>query len=417
MLREAVAWWVEQNKLLEKLNECEKKFQEAKEGRDKGDRKVKPDKALSNCLEQKLPSCLKGEGTEKSFCLIGCALHLDAYGWKKDLVVKQYLKERCPSNTRGRDKEISAKIKEMSDAGFVPAFSPEQLRSLLPGSFGVSFSFRLRQPYISKDDTEFYVIDNPVKKDWVFKVPYIAPSQWKGCLHAAMVRQLADWWAGLPDEERGRDENKKEFVERRLQLVRLFGNEQGVEVDTSKFDSYLDEVGGSDLARGYRDRLKKIAPGGHRRGRLVFYPTFFDRLGVEVINPHDRKTGAGKFPIYFETVPLETSGCFALLYVPFDRAGKDAGETLREAAADLYRVAAGIAFLLTEFGFGAKTASGFGVVASELPSEGTIAFRAAGEDPLRAKFKSLDPENEGGLLEAAAKVARRFGQGVTGSDS
>ncbi|ACX51946.1 protein of unknown function DUF324 [Ammonifex degensii KC4] len=371
---------------------------------------------LSDCLKQNLPPCLKEKDTGESFCFASCAFHLDAYGWKKDFVTERYL-----SNIRGKDKELSIKIKEMTDIGVIPAPSPQRLFALPPGSFCVSFSFQLRRPYISKDDTEFYVIDNPVKKDWVFKVPYIAPSQWKGCLHAAMVRQLADWWANPSKNERGKDpsggeRSKKgeEFVSRRLQLVRLFGNEQGVEVDTKKFDSYLDKVGGDELAGDYRAKLKRIVPEGHRRGRLMFYPTFFDRIGVEVINPHDRETGAGKLPVYFETVPEGTCGRFALLYVPFDRAGKDEGETLREAAADLCRVAEGIAFLLTEFGIGAKTADSFGLAAGELPSEGVVAVRLAGKDESSVKtgkFRLLDSQNSEGLVKTAETLSQSLARG------
>ncbi|MRJ06982.1 MAG: hypothetical protein C6I01_05625, partial [Epsilonproteobacteria bacterium] len=65
--------------------------------------------------------------------------------------------------------------------------------SLFPdGSWTIKTFFVLRKPYISKDDTTFYLIDNPVKKEWVFKVPYVAPSQWKGALRSAMVRKLVE---------------------------------------------------------------------------------------------------------------------------------------------------------------------------------------------------------------------------------
>ena len=52
------------------------------------------------------------------------------------------------------------------------------------------------------------------------------------------------------------------------------------------------------------------------RGSLYFFPTYFDRIGLEVINPHPRDTGAGKQPIYFECVPPGTEGVFTILYVP-----------------------------------------------------------------------------------------------------
>ncbi len=190
--------------------------------------------------------------------------------------------------------------------------------SLFPrGSWAIQVHFTLRKPYISKDDMDFYILDNPVKKEWVFKVPYVAPSQWKGALRAAMRRQrgYTSW------EEEARDE----------QMARLFGNVKGAEVDFSA-------------------------------GRLHFYPTFFDRIGLEVINPHDRKTGAGKQPIYFECVPAGTEGVFTLLYVPLDQVGRSSRKEMgKEAKTDLEAVAHGIRAMLTEYGFGAKTSSGYGV--------------------------------------------------------
>jgi len=192
------------------------------------------------------------------------------------------------------------------------------LSSFPPGSWAIQVHFTLRKPYLSKDDVDFYIIDNPVKKEWVFKVPYVAPSQWKGALRAAMrrLRGYTTW------KEEAQDE----------QMVRLFGNVKGEEDEFSA-------------------------------GRLHFYPTFFDRIGLEVINPHDRETGAGKNPIYFECVPAGTAGVFTLLYVPLDLVGRSTPEAMeREAKADLEAVARGVRAMLTEYGFGAKTSSGYGVV-------------------------------------------------------
>jgi CRISPR-associated protein Cmr2 len=99
-------------------------------------------------------------------------------------------------------------------------------------------------------------------------------------------------------------------------------------------------------------------------GRLHFYPTFFDRIGLEVINPHDRKTGTGKQPIYFECVPAGTYGTFTLLYVPLDLIGRRE-DVKEQAQEDLRAAAEGIRAMLTEYGFGAKTSSGYGVAKVE----------------------------------------------------
>ena len=229
-----------------------------------------------------------------------------------------------------------------------------------PGSWAVRVTFTLKKPYISKDDTDFYILDNPVKKEWVFKVPYVAPGQWKGALRVAMVRQLVEWWESLSDENR----NPKEFARRRFRLFRLFGDEKGEEPGAVKgLAAYLDKAGGQEAAEHFRLMVREFLkipannPIPNFRGRLHFYPTFFDRIGLEVINPHSRDTGAGKNPIYFECVPAGAPGVFTLLYVPLD-AGPTDEATIQE---DLKAVARGIKAMLTEYGFGAKTSSGYGV--------------------------------------------------------
>ena len=226
-----------------------------------------------------------------------------------------------------------------------------------PGAWALQLPFTLRKPYLSKDDTDFYIIDNPVKKEWVFKVPYIAPSQWKGALRAAMVRELVAWWK----ETEHRD--PQAFAHRRFRLALLFGDEKGEEQGAIKgLSKYLDNIGGDEAAKIFRDKLRahfrvpKDKPLPHYSGCLHFYPTFFDRIGLEVINPHDRTTGAGKNPIYFECVPAGTRGVFSLLYVPLHF--HPSKETAR---ADLDTITEGILAMLTKYGFGAKTSSGYGV--------------------------------------------------------
>ena len=61
-----------------------------------------------------------------------------------------------------------------------------EFTSLPPYSFLLQFKFALYKPYISRDEQDFYIIDNPIRKDKVFGLPYIAPSSWKGSLRAAI---------------------------------------------------------------------------------------------------------------------------------------------------------------------------------------------------------------------------------------
>lgn len=59
--------------------------------------------------------------------------------------------------------------------------SPKINLAILPlYSFFIQFTFTLAQPYISRDEQDFYIIDNPVRKDKIFGLPYVASTSWKG---------------------------------------------------------------------------------------------------------------------------------------------------------------------------------------------------------------------------------------------
>lgn len=176
-------------------------------------------------------------------------------------------------------------------------------------TFTLQFPFRLTKAYLSKDERAFYIVDNPVRRDKVFRLPYVAPSSWKGSLRAALWNQ-------------GHDEEQSA-------VRRLFGNERAAEED-------------------------------FQAGRLRFFPTYFKQHGLEIINPHDRQRRVGKNPILFESVPAGTPGVFSLLYVPFTRIGRDEPETRRQLAEDLALVAEGVRAMFCTYGFGAKTSSGYG---------------------------------------------------------
>lgn len=293
-----------------------------------------------------------------------------------------------------RPREINS-LKEWGSLNLTPHIP--DLTIFPPSSWALQFTFTLRKPYISEDDTEYYIQDNPVKKEWVFKVPYVAPSQWKGALRAAMVQDLV---AKL--KNRKIDEN--EFIEERLQYYRLFGNEkdgtfgflnrslahhlvgetpkdgQGHQEWKEHFEAKVKEVGEAFetklCERGYRQGDVEGF-----QGCLHFYPTFFDRIDLEVINPHDRSTGAGSQPIYFECVPaitrdndgeeVHTTSKFALLYVTLGGLELSPDETENQAAQDLKVLTRGIKAMMTSYGFGAKTSSGFGVAEVD-PTAATI---------------------------------------------
>lgn len=207
--------------------------------------------------------------------------------------------------------------------------SPEIDLALLPtGSFALQFTFTLAQPYISRDEQDFYIIDNPIRKDKILGLPYVASTSWKGSLRAAL------WQLGSCAQDEA--------------ICRLFGNEKGEK---------------------NQDKL--------HAGRLCFFPTFFTQKSLEIINPHDRERRVGKNPILFESVPggiKGATGNFTLLYVPFDCIGKDEKTTREQVAQDLQLVAEGLQAMFRTYGFGAKTSSGFGH-ANEYVANGLLRLR------------------------------------------
>jgi CRISPR-associated protein Cmr2 len=259
---------------------------------------------------------------------------------------------------------IDDEYKHLKFLGLLP--TPPDMASLPPGSWFLQFTFTLAKPWISKDDDPFYVAEsvNPVRKDKVFKVPMMSAASWKGLLRwTAMHTRLVLKKDALSPEE---------FAQERFVQTLLFGDEKGEEPGQTKdFAAYLDALKPEArqeyerLLRAYYE-LKPDDPLPHHSGRLMFYPTFFDLIDVEVINPHSRRTRAGTHPIYLECVPAGARGTFSLLYVPFDLIGKEDAEIQKQAREDLQRVAEGLQGMFLTYGFSAKRSSGYGVAENEI---------------------------------------------------
>lgn len=266
----------------------------------------------------------------------------------------------------------------IGELGLEPTPPP---RGRIPGqSWFLCLTFRLNKPYLSKDDSDFYPVDNPIRKEWVVKVPYIAASQWKGNLRSVIMRELV---AYLQDGVL----NEEQFLAKRRSLWRLFGNEKDgsgdflnralaifrsgtAPADESQYKQWSERIGqeakkiGEEfLAQLENKKLRKQDIEGYQ-GCLFFYPTYFNKIGLEAINPHKRTTGAGTHPIYLECVPADTAGTFSLLYAPF---GSTTAET---RLTDLDIVAEGIWSMMKTHGFGAKTSSGYGLADILDPSTG-----------------------------------------------
>lgn len=303
-------------------------------------------------------------------------------GGYKSLVHNQ----QNPQNTLYARGLIAPALSQMSALG-LDGSAPD-LTLLPPGSWFLQFTFTLAKPWMSKDDDPFYVAEsvNPVRKDKVFKVPMMAAASWKGLLRwTAMHIRLAQNKDSLTPEQ---------FATERFVQTLLFGDEKGEEPGATKdFAAYLDALkpdARAEYERLLRDhyRIKPDEPLPHHSGRLMFYPTFFNLIDVEVINPHSRKTKAGTHPIYLECVPAGASGTFSLLYVPFDLIDQDEAKIKQQAQADLCLVAEGLQALFLTYGFSAKRTSGYGTAGDDI--QGTIKTRA-GEKTL-TKLSQLAQE-------------------------
>ncbi|MGH8072172.1 MAG: RAMP superfamily CRISPR-associated protein [Candidatus Entotheonellia bacterium] len=272
--------------------------------------------------------------------------------------------------------------------------SPFDGFSLLPRwSFGLELRFRLASPYLSRDDDAFYIIDNPVRKEKVFKVPMVSPTGWKGALRAVSTHGLLAAFSSRLPKEPPRDETHREILlkknlpelwKERARLVLLFGNEKKNESDFLNrwLALRLSVTPEGETVEKRRKRLREEADRLRqsfeaflkkehyitdkiegRQGRLFCFPTFFDKIDLEIINPHDRERRVGKNPILFECVPAGAEGTFRLLYVPYDfpsQVTRDEMGLRSQLTDDLPLLAETVSDLLLANGFGAKTSSGFG---------------------------------------------------------
>ena len=241
-------------------------------------------------------------------------------------------------------------------------------------SYLIEITFKLKKPYLSKDDDDFYIIDNPIVKDKVFKLPMVRSTTWKGALRFSAIKVFEDW---IRERLNNSEKIDKETVFReRSKIVRLFGNEKDSQ------ESYLGKLCliamGKDLPSKKKEieeinkefnrwlidkgMISKDIPS--RSGRLFFYPTFFEEISLDVITPLSRETKTpvkGRAPIYFEIVPENTEGIFRLLYYPFDLIARGELDKIDdEIEDDMKFLAKVLKKMFYEIGFSAKKTSGFG---------------------------------------------------------
>ena len=243
-------------------------------------------------------------------------------------------------------------------------------------SFLIEITFKLKKPYLSKDDDDFYIIDNPIVKDKVFKLPMVRSTTWKGALRFAALKVFEDWVY----EKLNKSKLDKETVFReRARIVKLFGNEKDSQEEYLGKLCLLAIEGELPAGKKLKEEIEKFneefekwligekiiskdVPS--RSGRLFFYPTFFDRISLDVITPLSRETKTPvRGPIYFETVPERSKGTFRLLYYPFDLIARGELDKIDdEIEDDMKFLAKALKKMFYEIGFSAKKTSGFGVV-------------------------------------------------------
>lgn len=246
------------------------------------------------------------------------------------------------------------------------------LKTLVPFNFTVYSKFTLASPYYSADDDKYSIFDNPLLKEKVFKVPMMRGSSWKGVIASAARTAL-----------------EKDFsIEKILSFGRLFGSgsEEFRKIEKKAIKNNYEPNLKSDILYYALMKFGKITMQEinkekqkeklwekikakelqTQRGRLVFYPSYFNKIGLEMINPHKRRTKAGTQPIYYEVVPAGAKAKFQLLYIPADNITKSQHEREAEYQQDKKLLTAALKLIFQEnekepqIKIGAKTKLGWG---------------------------------------------------------
>ncbi len=248
----------------------------------------------------------------------------------------------------------------------------EYVQNLLPYSFIIQTEIKLKSPYFSRDDDEFYLIQNPCLKEKVFKVPMIRGSSWKGALAKAakefinedlknfesFVRIFGTGSQEYREMIEGFDNNKN-FSYKLLKYVLFELGKRLKKSDIEEIKSNPKEYLKKLSSKFTKEKIKNIPFLQVHKGRAIFYPTYFKRLSLEIINPHSRKTRAGINPIHYEVVPKNTEGTLQIVYIPYDAILMKEKEIKNEVKTDIEFLTKCIE-RVSENGIGAKAKLGWG---------------------------------------------------------
>jgi len=290
------------------------------------------------------------------------------FAWLKDNIFKRTKRNKREFELITEAEKYSS-IKNISDL-------QEYVIKLPLYSFALSAKIKLSAPYFSRDDENSYLIDNPVLKEQIFKAPTVRGSGWKGSLAVAakelIVNDLNNFLPfarifGLGSSEY-RDlitslAEKKDKLRNSIIKFSLF--ELGLKLNKEDIDSiniepqeFLYKIGNGLTAENVKNKTVDTYLQPHR-GRAIFYPTFFNKLSLEIINPHDRKRRAGTNPIFYEIVPEGTEGRLQVIYIPYDAVLDDTQTLIKQVKDDMVFLCK-IIERTAEHGIGAKTKLGWG---------------------------------------------------------
>jgi hypothetical protein len=141
---------------------------------------------------------------------------------------------------------------------WISLFEPAEgiIGRLPPWSALITLEVRLTRPFFSREDVSFYPTENPLKKEWIFGVPYLSAAGVKGLLRWAWRMQWED------------DQDEKDI-------------EEGI----------------------FGPRNEEMQDDNARHGSLWTYPLIWNGdIGLDVINPYDRIKSIGIKPIKYEVV-------------------------------------------------------------------------------------------------------------------
>ncbi len=278
------------------------------------------------------------------------------------------------------------KIKKISGIYENPQNLQNYINKLPKHSFAIWVKCKLEAPYFSKDDNEFYIIQNPIIKESNFKVPMVRGSSWKGALASAfkvLIKEennnkrekidsfLRIFGAGsesIKAIESYIFDNNKNLKKVKEGLLKFILFELGLKVDSNLIKEINSVENKDGIINIIKNKLSKKLENIQQnfpakllthKGRAIFYPTYFDRLSLEIINPHDRRKRAGTNPIHYEVVPKGGEGIFQLIYIPFDGILQKDDEIKNEAKQDLEFLKECIKKAFKN-GIGAKTKLGWG---------------------------------------------------------